>query len=77
MIRRLLAMLMRTRGPYALCLALPQVIPLYDNCAGSVPLQKHVDWFACEDSDPRSAAGDCVLYQDGAKYNLCVLAERR
>ena len=56
---------------------LPQVIPLYDNCAGSVPLQKHVDWFACEDSDPRSAAGDCVLYQDGAKYNLCVLAERR
>lgn len=21
--------------------------------------------------------GDCVLYQDGSKYNLCVLAERR
>ena len=56
---------------------LPQVLPLYDNCAGSVPIQKQVDWFACEDSDPRSAAGDCVLYQDGAKYNLCVLAERR
>ena len=54
-----------------------QVIPLYDNCGGSVPIQKHLDFFVCEDSDPKSQAGDCVMYQDGSKYNLCVLAERR
>lgn len=54
-----------------------QVIPLYDNCGGSVPIVKHVDFFVCADSDPLSQAGDCVLYQDGSKYNLCVLAERR
>jgi len=54
-----------------------QVIPLYDNCGGSVPIGKQVDGFVCDDSDPRTVAGDCVLYKDGPKYNLCVMAQRR
>ena len=59
------------------------MIPLYDNCGGSVPIGKQVDGFVCDDSDPRSSEGDCVLYATGptdqpsTKYNLCVMAQRR
>ena len=58
-----------------------QVIPLYDNCGGSIPMGKQVDDFVCEDSDPRTQPGDCVIYQQGtgatATYNMCVKAQRR
>lgn len=39
-----------------------QVIPLYDNCGGSVPIVKHVDFFVCADSDPLSQAGTLTLF---------------
>jgi hypothetical protein len=58
-----------------------QVIPLYDNCGGSIPMGKQVHQFVCEDSDPRTQPGDCVIYQQGTgadiKYNMCVKAQRR
>ena len=58
-----------------------QVIPLYDNCGGSIPMGKQADQFVCEDSDPRTQPGDCVIYQQGtgptATYNMCVKAQRR
>jgi hypothetical protein len=70
---------MGTAGAECACLAL-QVIPLYD-CGGSIPIGKQVDDFVCEDSDPRTQPGDCVIYQQGtggsAKYNMCVKAQRR
>lgn len=54
-----------------------QIIPLYDNCGGSVDVGKQVDGFVCGDSDPRTVEGDCVLYKQGSQYNLCVYAQRR
>ena len=54
-----------------------QILPLYDNCAGGVPIGKQVVGTTCVDSDPRTESGDCVLYSDGSTYNLCVLGWRR
>ena len=58
-----------------------QIIPLYDNCGGSIPMGKQAEQFVCEDSDPRTQPGDCVIYKQGtgstAKYNMCVKAQRR
>lgn len=58
-----------------------QIIPLYDNCGGSIPIGKLVNQFVCEDSDPRSQPGDCVIYREGTgastKYNMCIKAQRR
>lgn len=58
------------------------LVPLYDNCAGSVPIGKRVDDIQCTDSDPRSQPDDCVVYQDSAvngrdRFNMCIKAQRR
>lgn len=58
-----------------------QIIPLYDNCGGSVPLGKQAEQFICEDSDPRTQPGDCVLWEQQVdqtmQYHMCVKAQRR